>query len=133
MNYLLDTCVVSDFFKKQNQTVEKFKTLSPKQLHISTVTVMEIEYGLALNPEKAKKLRPIWDSLLKATVVLPYCHACAENTATARAFLKGSGKLIGPYDIQLVGTALAHNLSVVTSNISEFSRSPELTVENWRL
>ena len=133
MNYLLDTCVISDFLKKDPQTLKRFKSLSPSQLHISTVTVMEIEYGLALNPDKAKKIRPIWDSLLETIVVLSYCTECARHTAQQRAIFKNSGRLIGPYDIQLTGTALAHNLVVVTSNIKEFSRTPELAVEDWRL
>jgi hypothetical protein len=59
------------------------------------------------------------------------CVSLAPSTAESR--LKNSGRLIGPYDIQLTGTALAHNLVLVTSNIKEFSRTPELAVEDWRL
>jgi tRNA(fMet)-specific endonuclease VapC len=133
MNYLLDTCVISDFLKKHTQTLNHFKNALPKQLFISTVTIMEIEYGLALNPEKAKKIRPLWDDLLELIIVVPYCKECASNTAIQRALLKNSGRLIGPYDIQLVGTALAHNLVMVTSNVHEFSRTTQLTVKDWRV
>jgi tRNA(fMet)-specific endonuclease VapC len=58
MNYLLDTCVVSDFFKKIPSVIENFKRLSPKQIHISAITVMEIEYGLNLHKEREKKNTP---------------------------------------------------------------------------
>lgn len=132
MNYLLDTCTVSDFFKKDPHTLRHFQSLSPKQLYISSVTIMEIEYGLTLHQEKEKKIRPIWESLLEVIVTLPFCSECAKKSAALRATLKNSGRLIGPYDILLSGTALAHNLTVVTSNTKEFSRTPEITVEDWR-
>ena len=52
MNYLLDTCVVSDFFKKTPQVIAPFQQISPENIHISSITVMEIEYGLRFNAER---------------------------------------------------------------------------------
>ena len=57
MSYLLDTCVVSDFFKRIPSVVKHFEQLSPNDIFISSLTVMEIEYGLALNPKLAKKIK----------------------------------------------------------------------------
>lgn len=133
MSYLLDTCAISDFFKKLPATVDRFRSVSPKQIHISSVTVMEIEYGLALYSEREKKIRPLWNALLENITVIEFCNRCAQMSAFLRARLKNSGEPVGPYDILIAGTALASSLIIVTSNVKEFIRMPELTVEDWRV
>lgn len=132
MKYLLDTCVVSDFFKKNPGVVQRMEMLSPKQIYISAISVMEVEFGLLLNLERANKLRSLWESLLKQIQVLPYSDDCALATATIRAYLKGTGNLIGPYDLLIAGSALSNQLMLVSSNLKEFKRVPNLVFEDWR-
>lgn len=132
MNYLIDTCVVSDFFKKIPETIKHFESLSPKQIHISTVSIMEVEYGLKLNAEREKKLRSLWNVLLKEIQIVPLSESCAREAAIIRSDLKTSGQLIGPYDMLIAGTAIAHSLIVVTSNIGEFKRILKISIKNWR-
>ena len=45
--------------------------------------------------------------------------------------MQQAGTPIGPYDLLIAGIAMAHNLIVVSRNVSEFSRVPGLRVENW--
>jgi tRNA(fMet)-specific endonuclease VapC len=59
MGYLLDTCVISDFVKGEENTLKKLKVISPTEVFISSLTVMEVKYGLAINPEKAVKIQPL--------------------------------------------------------------------------
>lgn len=131
MNYLVDTCVISDFFKKIPSVVSRFQQISPKQIHVSTLSVMEIEYGLKLHKEREKKIRPLWESLLEHIEVLPFSSPCAAASALLRAQLKQAEIAIGPYDILIAGTALALDLIVVTSNLKEFKRLSEIAVEDW--
>lgn len=132
MSYLLDTCVISDFFKKIPSVVKHFESVSPEKIHISSITVMEIEYGLRLHQEKEKKIRPLWKALLNHIHVIPYLPKCAIASAAIRASLKIKGLSIGPYDVLIAGTSLAHELIMITSNSCEFNRIPELTIEDWR-
>lgn len=132
MNYLLDTCVISDFFKKNASVINRFEALLPEQICISSITVMEIEFGLKLNPEREKKIRPLWSHLNKFIQTIPYTPSCAIASGKFRAHLKELGLIIGPYDILLAGSAFSHNLVLVTSNMREFERLPEITIENWR-
>jgi tRNA(fMet)-specific endonuclease VapC len=39
MGYLLDTCVVSDFVKGEENTLKKLKSISPAEIFISSLTV----------------------------------------------------------------------------------------------
>lgn len=132
MNFLLDTCVISDFFKKIPSVIDNFKKLSPNQIHISAITAMEIEYGLNLNFERSKKITPVWRQLLQCTNVVPFSTHSAFTSALIRSDLKTQGLPIGPYDILIAGTALANNMIMVTSNLKEFNRVAGLMVENWR-
>lgn len=132
MKYLLDTCVISDFVKGDTNTLTMLKRVSPHDIAISSVTVMEIQYGLVLNPNRAKIIEPIIRDLLKSITILEFDSNDAMKTASIRACLKQRGQPIGSYDILLAGTALSHNLTFVTSNTNEFNRVDGLVLENWR-
>ena len=131
--YLLDTCVISDFIKGEEGTLSQIKSHSPAELAISSITIMEIDYGLLLNPNKAKKIRPIIDELLKPITIVNFGDLEAESAAEIRVFLKKNGSPIGAYDVLIGATALASNLILVTANTKEFERIPDLQVINWRL
>ncbi len=133
MKFLLDTCAVSDFIKGEINTLQKIKSLSPIDIAISSITIMELNYGLALNPAKAKILVPIIENFLKVVSLLGFNKEEATISGNIRADLKKQGLLIGYYDILLAATALHHQLIFVTSNTNEFKRIPNLVLEDWRL
>ena len=132
MGYLLDTCVVSDFVKGEQNTLKKIKSISPTDIFISSLTVMEVKYGLAINPQKAIKIQPLIESFLTSITVLPFNSQEAEKAAEIRGILKIAGSPIGAYDVLIAATALSHNYIIVTSNVREFQRVPNLQIENWR-
>jgi tRNA(fMet)-specific endonuclease VapC len=132
MRYLLDTCTVSDFAQGRPRVLDRVKSVSPDDIAISAVTEMEITYGLRLNPKIMPRLAPVMDALFRAVHLLPYDSAAAQTTAVLRAALKVRGRPIGAYDALIAGTAVAHGLVLVTSNVREFSRVEGLSVEDWR-
>lgn len=132
MKYLFDTCTVSDFVKGESGVMAMVKATPPDQIAISVVTGMEIEYGLLLNPERARKLAPVLGAFLSSIAVLPFEDADAKAAAAIRAALHQEGRPIGPYDCQIAGCGVARGLVVVTSNEAEFRRVSGLRIENWR-
>ncbi|MBN1559469.1 hypothetical protein JW998_04420 [candidate division KSB1 bacterium] len=48
-----------------------------------------------------------------------------------RCGLELQDRPIGPYDTLIAAHARAENLILVSNNISEFARVPDLKVENW--
>lgn len=131
MAYLLDTCIVSAFFRKHEYVIEKLKSLAPDDIKISSITVMEIEYGLELNPALRPRLDPLWQSFQNQVETLSFSKSDGVHAAHIRSALKKEGRPIGPYDILLAGTARNYNLIFVTDNISEFIRVEGLLVQNW--
>lgn len=63
--------------------------------------------------------------------VLPFHQQEAKAAAEIRAKLEKQGTPIGPYDILIAGTAVAHGATLVSRNIKEFRRIKTLRVENW--
>ena len=132
MKYLLDTCTVSDFVKGQPNVLVRIKAISPALIAVSALTRMEVEYGLVLNAERARKLAPVLQAFFSTISTLPFEVADALAAAAIRAALKTKGQPIGAYDVLIAGTALARGLVVVTSNVGEFQRIGGLQVEDWR-
>src|SRR3989344_8224183 len=120
MKYLLDTCAVSDFVKGDKNTLEKIKHISPGEIAISTITIMEIQYGLALNAHFSKKAKSIISDFISVVNKLDFTQGDAEHAAVVRALLRQHGNPIGAYDVLLAGTALNHELIFVSSNTKEF-------------
>lgn len=133
MRYLLDTCALSDFARGDPVTLQHIKATPPALIAVSSISAMEIEFGLALNAARARKLAPVMRALLQAITVLPYGMEDARATAAVRATLQKRGQPIGAYDVLLAGCALARGLVLITSNEREFHRVSGLSIENWRL
>jgi tRNA(fMet)-specific endonuclease VapC len=132
MKYLLDTCTVSDFVKGQPKVLARIKATSPNLIAVSALTRMEVDFGLALNAARAKKLAPVLDAFFSTIATLPFDEADAQAAAAIRAALKTQGQPIGAYDVLIAGTGLTRGLVVVTSNVGEFKRVSGLHVEDWR-
>ena len=62
---------------------------------------------------------------------LPFDDVAAEQYALIRADLQGRGQIIGANDLFIAAIALAHDLTLVTHNVSEFSCVMALRLEDW--
>ena len=133
MRYLLDITVISDFARGEPAVLARLKATRKGDAAVSTVTAMEIESGLLLNPARARKIEPMIRALLTDLEVLAYGSEDTTATAAVRAALTKQGKPIGPYDLMIAGTALRRGMVMVTSNGAEFTRITGLIVEDWRI
>ena len=133
MKYLLDTCTVSDFVKGQPATLQRIKNTSPTLIAVSAITRMEIDFGLALNPDRALRIQPVLDAFFSVITTIPFDTAEAQASGVLRAALQKTGTPIGYYDALIAGTGLVHGLIVVTANTREFARVSGLQIEDWRV
>ena len=69
--------------------------------------------------------------MLSALNVAAFDATAAEAYGSVRATLEAMGKPVGPLDTLIAAHALALNLTLVTSNLREFSRIRGLRVESW--
>ncbi len=100
-------------------------------LAVSTVTLMEIEFGLGQSPAKRPSVEAALGLWLPQMTILEYSEQDARVTASIRVALKVQGQPVGPYDLLNAGIALARGLTMVTHNVREYSRVEGLDVSDW--
>ena len=66
-------------------------------------------------------------------VVLPFDSRAAVHYGSIRATLEREGTPIGPMDLLIAAHARALQMTVVTHNVREFLRVPDLVVDDWAL
>ncbi len=128
--FALDTNALIHFFQGRGQVAERLLATPPAEIAIPAVSAYEIETGIAKSSNPIKRRRQ-WRTLLDLITILPFDHSAATHSAKVRAKLEATGQPIGPLDTLIAGTALAHNATLVTHNLREFSRVPGLTVIDW--
>ena len=131
MKYLLDTNVLSDFARGEQAVMARLRQEAPRQLTVSVITEMEVEYGLARNPNLAPHVREAMRMFLDTISVLPFEREDARVAAQLRASLYSRGTPIGAYDLLLAACALRRGLKIVTHNAREFGRVGGLGLEDW--
>jgi tRNA(fMet)-specific endonuclease VapC len=132
VDYLLDTNVLSDFIRGEPGVSTRLRSTSPECIAISTITLMELEYRLALDARRAREIASVVRDIVDSVEVLPFSREDARAVASVRAALRRRGRPIGPYDVLLAGVALSRGRSFVTANTKEFERVTGLTLERWR-
>lgn len=130
MRYLLDTCMVSDYFRRVGRVADRMHAVPPHELAVSTVTEHEVWFGLEARSNQ--RLAAQVTRLFGVLQVLPFDRDDAREAASVRAALREKGTPIGDFDALLAGVARARGLVLVTSNEREFARVRGLAVENWR-
>ena len=129
--YLLDTNICIYIIKKKPADVlMALKTKSKKDIYISSITIAELEYGIAKSqfPEKNKIALIEFLSIFN---ILPFDDNDAVDFGEIKKELEKKGKIIGPMDLLLAAQAKSKKLILVTNNTKEFERVEGLKIENW--
>ena len=71
------------------------------------------------------------EQLMRYIPVIMPTQETAEKYGIIRSYLEKSGQPIGNNDIWIAAHALSLNTILVTNNIKEFIRVPDLLLENW--
>lgn len=130
MKYLLDTDTLIYVYKRAGNCLARLSALPDSDLTLSSVNLFELEFGMAKSARRTLMERYVQE-LCKRYTVLNFDPEAARQAGVLRTHLQSLGTPIGPYDVQIAGVALAHNLTLITRNTREFERVPGLRVENW--
>ncbi len=128
--YALDTNTLIYFFRDQGHIAKHLLGLPPAEIAIPAVVLYELAVGIAKSNAPDKRQQQL-SELVALTTILPFETRAARESADIRAQLESAGQPIGPMDTLIAGTARAHRAILVTRNIKEFSRVPNLQIENW--
>ena len=128
--YLLDTNICIYLIKKHPpEVLARFQQIQLKQLHIPTITLFELYYGIEKNNSQQRNLAALENFIAPLTIV-DFTLDAAKKTAKIRNNLQKSGTPIGAYDIQIAAIAISLNMTLLTNNTREFERVKGLKLEN---
>ena len=129
--YLLDTNICIYLIKKHPpEVLARFQQIHIEQLHIPTITVFELYYGIEKNNSQQRNQAALENFIAPLTIV-DFSLDAAKKAAIIRNTLEKQGTPIGAYDIQIAAIALSLDMILLTNNIREFERVQGLKLENW--
>lgn len=114
---------------KDEKLLTKFKE-HQDDLKISSITLGELQYGVYHSSRVEQNAIALLNFLALIEVVNFDDNAALEY-GKVRAYIKSIGKPIGPLDMLIAGHALSLDETLVTNNVKEFIRVPNLKIENW--
>ena len=131
MRYMLDTNICIYAIKhKPEKVFQKLQTVDPQDVYVSSVTYAELVHGVEKSAA-VEKNRLALSMLLANIEILDFDVDAADCYGKIRADLEKKGTPIGPLDMMIAGHAMSMGYTVVTNNAKEFSRVPNLKIENW--
>lgn len=133
MLHALDTNTCIDLLRGRSRLMaERLCELSPEQVALPSLVYAELLLGAALSADPPRNRRLV-ERFVVPLRILEFDAAAAVAYASIRAELQSAGMSIGPNDLVIAATALAHQALLVTANLREFRRVPGLRVEDWGL
>jgi len=132
MKYLLDTNIcIYIINEKPKKVLRKFEKYPVHEFGISSITHAELQYGVEKSKNKDTNQNALDEFLLPLTILPFHGKKLVTCYGQIRALLESKGKTIGPLDMLIAAHALGLHLTVISNNIKEFSRIPNLKCENW--
>ncbi len=128
--YLLDTNILIAALKGHPEVRQRLESLPLSALRLSAVVLGELEFG-AEKSAHGERNRARLATLAQRLPLVGIGYDTARHYAGVRALLERQGTPIGANDTWIAAQALAINATLVTDNEREFSRVPELLLENW--
>jgi tRNA(fMet)-specific endonuclease VapC len=134
LEYLLDTnACIALINLGENAVRKRYQKASRSggQVFISSIVTFELWYGVANSARVSWNHERLETFLAGRVTMLPFDDEDARAAGSIRAELESSGRMIGPYDLLIAGQAVARHLTLVTANVSEFSRVKGLSWQDW--
>ena len=133
MPVFLDTCTVIDILREDKPYYrERLEEAVGRgeEIVISSFVLHELVFGAMVSVRPEAELAVV-DGFVERARVEPWTAEDGIAAARVRADLRATGSKIGAVDSLIAGQALNRGWSVVTSNIKDFIRIPDLTVIDW--
>ena len=129
--FMLDTNICIYLIKqKPRHVVERLAQTPVSDVGISSITLSELEYGVCKS-SRPKQNQAALLEFLAPLEVLPYDDMAAEHYGELRSYLEAQGTPIGSLDMLIAAHARSVRCTFVTNNTAEFSRVPQLKLDNW--
>ena|SRR5579864_7400645 len=137
---ILDTNVVSALMRDQpdTQIIGWLDNLPVFSIWITSITVMEIEFGLETIPlgRRRQAMKKLFQEVLDRKIedrIAPFDMAAASQAALLMASRKQKGRPQEFRDTMIAGIVLASHASLATRNTSHFEDISASVINPWAL
>lgn len=131
MRILLDTNICIYIIKKKPaDVINRFLDIEPGEIAVSSITLAELQFGVMKSSDPVRNQEAL-DKFIAPLEVIDFDYSDTIEYGRIRAYLESKGTPIGPLDTLIAAQALSKGLILVSNNIKEFTRVPELLLENW--
>ena len=131
MRYLLDTSTCVFIIRNKSQlALQRLRQHAAGVVGISSISLAEVRYG-ADKSQNPRKNHAALNSFLAPLEIVEFDAQAAGQYGSIRADLEKRGLPIGALDTLIAAHAQSLSMTLVTNNISEFTRVSGLPVEDW--
>lgn len=131
MKYLLDTNICIYIINKKNEVLlNKLSEIQISDMAISSITVAELYFGVEKSKMKDENLSSL-NYFLVPFEIIDFDTSDAIVYGRIRNELRKNGTPIGSNDMLIASQSISRDLILVTNDIKEFQRVPEIKLENW--
>ena len=138
MNYLLDTCVISELVKPKPHpgVVAWIRSCPEELLYLSSLTIGELQKGvskLTFSDKQSQLQDWINMDLLKrfAGRIIPVDAEVAQTWGRVQASAEQQGQPMSAMDGLIAASALTHNMEIVTRNTRDMEPSGARMINPW--
>ncbi len=138
MNYLLDTCVLSEFTQRQPEpaVLHWVEAIPEEKLLISVITLGEVQHGIERLPDSQRKTNLlVWmnNRLVErfSGRILPLDAQTMLMWGSLTARLEAAGQPMPVMDSLILATALQNNLIIATRNTKDFLPAGVQVINPW--
>lgn len=138
MSYLLDTCFLSEFTRKNPhpKAVEWLKNQNETELYLSVLTIGELEKGIhqLSDGKKKRQIRDWFENFVRRHLLeraLPVDEKIASKWGSMQAEAEKNGRRLPTLDSLIAATALVHDLVIVTRNVQDMEASGAKIFNPW--
>jgi predicted nucleic acid-binding protein len=130
MAHLIDTSVFIGLERHNAHMRDVARSMPDEPVAIASITASELLAGVYRANSPARRLRreTIVEAILGIVSVVSFDMRVARVHAKIWMQLAARGEIIGAHDLLIAATALAYDDAVLTENLRDFQRVPELVV-----
>ncbi|MBU1802927.1 type II toxin-antitoxin system VapC family toxin [Nocardioides sp.] len=133
---VIDTNVISEMMRDNSDPTVLEWTATAGQLHTTTITLAEVEYGIARLPagRRRDQLTSLATELFAdlQDLILPFDVRAAHRYAEIVAGRDATGRPIATADAQIAAVCAAREATLATRNISDFESTGIGLVDPWQ-
>ena len=136
LRYIFDSDMFSHYVHGLPALAGRVDACPPEDLVLSAITIDEALTGWYSKIRKERhpeRIESAFQSLIDTTIALNDFVLINYSTTSILRYesLKKLKLNVGGNDLRIAAIALEHNATVVSANLRDFSRVPELKVEYW--